>query len=77
MKRNSKRRLKVISLLAIAAVAFLSAGALARPKATSKDIVDTALAAGSFKTLAAALQAAALVDTLKGTGPYTGVCAHG
>lgn len=37
----------------------------------SKDIVDTAVATGSFKTLAAALQAAGLVDTLKGAGPFT------
>src|SRR5918993_2221219 len=36
-----------------------------------KDIVDTAVAAGSFKTLAKALQAADLVATLKGKGPYT------
>ena len=36
-----------------------------------KDIVDTAVAAGNFKTLAAALQAAGLVDTLKGAGPFT------
>ncbi len=36
-----------------------------------KDIVDTAVAAGQFKTLAAALQAAGLVDTLKGEGPFT------
>jgi len=36
-----------------------------------QDIVDTAVAAGSFKTLAAALQAAGLVDTLKGKGPFT------
>ena len=35
------------------------------------DIVDTAVAAGSFKTLAAALGAAGLVDTLKGSGPFT------
>lgn len=35
------------------------------------DIVDTAVNAGSFKTLAAALQAAGLVETLKGTGPFT------
>jgi uncharacterized surface protein with fasciclin (FAS1) repeats len=35
------------------------------------DIVDVAVAAGSFKTLAAALQAAELVDTLKGDGPFT------
>jgi uncharacterized surface protein with fasciclin (FAS1) repeats len=37
----------------------------------SKDIVDTAVAAGNFKTLAAALGAAGLVDTLKGAGPFT------
>jgi uncharacterized surface protein with fasciclin (FAS1) repeats len=37
----------------------------------AKDIVETAVAAGSFKTLAAALQAADLVDTLKGKGPFT------
>ena len=35
------------------------------------DIVDTAVGAGTFKTLAAALGAAGLVDTLKGTGPIT------
>ncbi len=40
----------------------------AAPKA---DIVDTAVAAGNFKTLAAALQAAGLVETLKGKGPFT------
>jgi len=37
----------------------------------AKDIVDTAVAAGNFKTLATALQAAGLVDTLKGKGPFT------
>ena len=36
-----------------------------------KDIVDTAVAAGSFNTLAAALTAAGLVETLKGEGPFT------
>ena len=36
-----------------------------------KDIVDTAVGAGSFKTLVAALKAADLVDTLKGEGPFT------
>jgi uncharacterized surface protein with fasciclin (FAS1) repeats len=35
------------------------------------DIVDTAIAAGSFKTLVAAVQAAGLVDTLKSPGPFT------
>jgi len=35
------------------------------------DIVDTAVDAGSFKTLVSAVQAAGLVETLKGTGPFT------
>lgn len=39
--------------------------------ARGSDIVDTAISAGSFKTLAAALGAADLVDTLKGEGPFT------
>src|SRR6056300_1881311 len=38
---------------------------------SQKDIVDTAVSAGSFNTLAAALTAADLVGTLKGTGPFT------
>ena len=40
-------------------------------KPAGKDIVDTAVAAGSFKTLVAAVKAAGLVDTLKGPGPFT------
>jgi uncharacterized surface protein with fasciclin (FAS1) repeats len=36
-----------------------------------QDIVDTAVAAGQFETLAAALEAAGLVETLKGEGPFT------
>jgi len=39
--------------------------------AQAKDIVDTAVGAGNFKTLATALGAAGLVDTLKGKGPFT------
>jgi uncharacterized surface protein with fasciclin (FAS1) repeats len=42
----------------------------AKTKAT-KDVVDTAVAAGNFGTLAAALKAAGLVETLKGKGPFT------
>ena len=57
-------------LAVAAAVAFLAAPAFVRA-GDQKDIVDTAAAAGSFKTLAAALQAAGLVDTLKGAGPFT------
>ncbi len=37
----------------------------------SKDIVDTAVSAGKFKTLVAAVKAAGLADTLKGNGPFT------
>ena len=54
--------------------ALLMAVATSNPsaaKADDKDIVDTAVAAGSFKTLAKALAAADLVDTLKGPGPFT------
>jgi len=40
-------------------------------RATNQDIVDTAVGAGQFKTLAAALKAADLVGTLKGDGPFT------
>jgi len=44
---------------------------VAYEKEEKMDIVDTAVKAGSFETLAAALQAAGLVDTLKGEGPFT------
>ena len=40
-------------------------------RSQSKDIVDTAVSAGSFKTLATALQAGGLIETLKGSGPFT------
>src|SRR6188474_3730633 len=40
-------------------------------RASNQDIVDTAVSAGQFKTLAAALKAADLVTTLKGPGPFT------
>jgi uncharacterized surface protein with fasciclin (FAS1) repeats len=39
--------------------------------AQAKDIVETAVGAGNFKTLATALTAAGLIDTLKGNGPFT------
>ena len=45
--------------------------ALAAASAQAKDIVDTAVSAGEFKTLAAALEKAGLVQTLKGQGPFT------
>lgn len=72
MNGSSIKRVRVAFFaVAVALALSLSIGTLARPKAASKDIVDTAVAAGSFKTLAAALQAAGLVDTLKEKGPFT------
>ena len=55
--------------LAITAAALIAGPALA--DGHSKDIVDTAVEAGSFTTLVAAVEAAGLVDTLKGEGPFT------
>ncbi len=51
--------------------ALVSTASADHHKGEKKDIVDTAVAAGSFKTLAAALGAADLVDTMKGKGPFT------
>ncbi len=68
---NSTRRL----FIGIAAAALVSGcttiSELPGKVAAKPDIVDTAVAAGSFKTLVAAVQAAGLVDTLKGDGPFT------
>jgi uncharacterized surface protein with fasciclin (FAS1) repeats len=55
------------TFIALSTVALMGAPAFAQ----DKDIVDTAVAAGSFNTLAAALTAAGLVETLKGEGPFT------
>ncbi len=66
-----------LSALSLSAASFLYAGGCstgdkAHSHATAKaDIVDTAVGAGSFKTLVAAVQAAGLVDTLKSEGPFT------
>jgi transforming growth factor-beta-induced protein len=65
MKNLLNRSIVTAAALAIGIVAA-QAG-----KAPAKDIVDTAVAAGSFTTLATALKAAGLVDTLKGKGPFT------
>lgn len=53
-------------------LSFTVASALAVPAfAQEADIVDTAVAAGNFTTLVAAVEAAGLVETLKGEGPFT------
>jgi uncharacterized surface protein with fasciclin (FAS1) repeats len=60
--------MKMIQKLALALLLVLPFSAA---HAGSKDIVDTAVGAGTFNTLVAAVQAADLVDTLKGDGPFT------
>ena len=56
-------------LVCVLALAGMTATSSAADE--KKDIVDTAVAAGSFKTLVAAVKAAGLVETLKGPGPFT------
>jgi uncharacterized surface protein with fasciclin (FAS1) repeats len=69
--KKQKSAARLVAAVVVMA-SLLSLNAVAGPKAApTKDLVDTAVAAGSFKTLAAALQAAGLIDTLKGPGPFT------
>jgi uncharacterized surface protein with fasciclin (FAS1) repeats len=64
--------LKTLSLSLIASAAVvLGTNAFAGNYGDKKDIVDTAVAAGGFETLAAALTAGELIDTLKSEGPFT------
>ena len=60
---------RVLALLAVMAIAVPQTEAGYGNK--KKDIVETAVAAGNFNTLAAALDAAGLTDALKGEGPFT------
>lgn len=64
-----KKTLVAALALALVAATVTYAGSYGAKK--SQDIVDTAVAAGSFQTLATALTAAGLIDTLKGAGPFT------
>lgn len=68
-----KRKTKIYTIPALLAAALLLATEVYAGGYDKKqaDIVDTAVSAGSFNTLAAALQAGGLVDTLKADGPYT------
>src|SRR4051812_14723083 len=63
--------MKTMLTLTSLALATIVAGAAPARAPQAKDIVDTAVAAGSFSTLAKALTAADLVNTLKGPGPFT------
>ena len=57
--------------LALTSAVTIASASIAFAGGHSKDIVDTAIGAGSFTTLVAAIQAAGLVATLKGEGPFT------
>lgn len=59
-----------LSLLAMS-ISSAVAGDMYKKQAANMDIVDTAVAAGSFDTLVSAVKAAGLVETLKGEGPFT------
>lgn len=65
------KSLSLALMLSVPAVLAHAAGPASATSRAKADIVDTAVSAGSFKTLAAALQAAGLVETLKGAGPFT------
>jgi uncharacterized surface protein with fasciclin (FAS1) repeats len=62
--------MKSLRNIAVAAAIAVSGFAMS-VQAYAANVVDTAVAAGNFKTLVAAVQAAGLVDTLKGAGPFT------
>jgi len=69
---NIKNVLGILILSSIAiGTANLQAGDEIQKVVTDKDIIDTAVGAADFKTLVTAIKAAELVDTLKGTGPFT------
>lgn len=59
------------TFLSLTAASLFTMPALADGHGHGNDIVDTAVAAGSFTTLVAAVEAAGLVETLKGEGPFT------
>ena len=63
--------MKTKTLVVTILLVFLSSTALIASSHTKMDIVDTAVKAGSFNTLVAAVQAAGLAETLKGEGPFT------
>ncbi len=72
MKRSILKSLTLVVAAQFALIAGMAtAGHHAADEQKAADIVDTAVAAGQFETLAAALTAAGLVDTLKGDGPFT------
>lgn len=74
MRLNKLVGKKIVALGAMLSLIAIVMSTPVNARVTSNetnDIVDTAVAAGQFKTLAAALEAAELIDALKGNGPFT------
>ena len=67
----TSRTLRTIAAFVMALSLALTGATAVNAGGMKKDIVDTAVSAGSFKTLVTALKAAGLVETLKGKGPFT------
>jgi len=65
------KHLTVGVVMVATALMFKAGASLGDEKAAEKDIVETAVEAGQFKTLVTAVKAAELVETLKGKGPFT------
>lgn len=63
--------IKRIMLMAVFSVFAFAGAAQAQTQMSKMDIVDTAVSTGMFNTLVAAVKAGGLVDTLKGSGPFT------
>ena len=70
IRRRTNRFLAAAAAVAFVAFTFAASAPAASANNTA-DIVDTAVGAGQFKTLAAALEAAGLIEALKGQGPFT------
>ena len=76
MKLNKFAGKKLVTLgamlsLIVMVLVFPANARIAGNSVASNDVIETAVAAGQFKTLAAALEAAELIDALKGNGPFT------
>jgi uncharacterized surface protein with fasciclin (FAS1) repeats len=65
------KKFAVVLLAVLMVMSVANPGIAADNSGNKKDIVDTAVAAGNFKILAAALEKAGLIETLKGEGPFT------
>jgi uncharacterized surface protein with fasciclin (FAS1) repeats len=71
MKRTSILAVVLLAVAVGAATAFAGRSTPGAPKMGEKNVVQTAIAAGQFKTLASLLQKAGLAGTLEGKGPFT------